>query len=223
MKKYKILMSLALTALMAFALEAQDLGGMIGDATGTAGKSQRDDEIPTVIEALRMDIDIANNIATLTGEVSVDDQEINLFCDKMIMYLEDKPKAESATGKPVAENATAPEDEAANKQLKRIECIGNVVIIRKQIDESTPEKQADEARKAQQAKAGKAEYDLSKGTIVLTEKPIVNMGQYTATGEEIEVRINEGYRTIISGKGSKIVAKGLKNENLTRGTATEGK
>lgn len=224
MNNKKFLAILAAAATVFTCAEAQDLGGMLGNATGDTSRSkQRDDEIPTEITAMTMDIDVANNVATLTGDVVVDDQEMTLTCDKMVLHLEDRkapPAGDGVKAEPKAENGV--EDAAGNKQLKSIVCTGNVVMIRKQVDESTPEKAADEARKAQQAFAGKAVYDFAGGKIILTENPLVNMGQYTAKGDRITVFINEEYRTLLEGK-AKITARGLKRETVSPAKAESPK
>ena len=60
-----------------------------------------------------MDIDMENNIATLLGNVVVDDQDVKITCDKMVIYLEDKVESdESGEGTAKAEGTESGEEAA---------------------------------------------------------------------------------------------------------------
>ena len=75
--------------------------------------SRKRTDAPTVVEAATMDIDMENNIATLLGNVVVDDQDVKITCDKMVIYLEDKVEPdESGEGTAKAEGTESGEEAA---------------------------------------------------------------------------------------------------------------
>jgi len=79
---------------------------------------------------------------------------------------------------------------AADDKPERIEAIGNVTI-----------EQPDVNRKA---KAGKAEYNVVKGMIVLTEKPVLSMGTDTMSGPTKITYYRDEDRVTTEGAPSKI-------------------
>ena len=167
---------LAATALFATALmpgRACAEGSLF--SVGKMGSSHaKGSQQPTVITSDTMDIDIPNNVATLVGNVEVDDVEMNIKCHKMIIYLEDSK--ESA---PAKDDADSPDK---GKQLRRVECIGDVVITRKVklIEGAAPQEE-------QKALAGHADYDVVTGKIVLTEDPVLIRGATRITGTTITI------------------------------------
>ena len=185
----------AAIAAIQFSANAQaSLFSGLGDKLGAARKGSQQ---PTIIIADSMDIDIANNVATLIGNVDVDDVEMNIKCHKMVLYLidvkpEDKDKGkdkdkdkEVKEGKEKEKEKTKPEDELGlekSKQLSRIECIGDVVITRKVkiLDPAAPKLE-------QKALAGRADYDLLTGKIVLTEDPVIFHGKNRVRGSTITI------------------------------------
>jgi len=139
---------------------------------GGGGKTQkRSGSSSTVITSDSMNIDMANNMAVFTGNVYVDDEQMAIKCQKMVIYLEDK----SSGGK----NASFSNGEGY-RDIKKIICTGDVVIIRKVYDAS------EKAKGEQKAYAGKAEYNVKTGKIVLTEnKPSINRGKDRLIAEKI--------------------------------------
>lgn len=165
-------------------------------------KSNRADrkDIPTVINADAMDIDIANNKATLMGNVVVDDPEMTITCRKMTIFLVDEKKeekkvpAEKPAAKPEKElpakkNTASEDDPVAGKKLSRIECVEEVVITRKALLSNGEE---------QKALAGKAVYNFAEGTIELSDKPIVIKGKSRIQGEKITLYTESERITIVN-------------------------
>lgn len=127
---------------------------------------------PTVINSDAMDIDMAHDKVTLLGNVDVQDPEMNIKCRKMIIYLGKNENKTAATG-------DAARDEQSGKEVVKIECIGDVVITRKQVEiAGTPPER-------QQAFAGKAVYLIKEETITLTEDPVLVNGMNRLMGERI--------------------------------------
>lgn len=202
---------------------------------------------PTVVEAATMDIDMENNVATLLGNVVVDDQEVKITCDKMIIHMEDKAEsaaedggdaksedrkeegadtvakedgkpgdgiAESGekdageSGKTTAETESAAEedgdgkegaaaeedDPSGGKQLKKIECFGEVVITHR----GDPN---DSSQKEQVATSDYALYDVAAGTITLTGRPVLTSGTDRLDAEKIVFEVETGRTFITTGKG----------------------
>jgi lipopolysaccharide transport protein LptA len=175
-----LLISLSLSAAF-FHASGQDmdmgsllLGGMGSKMKKKSGPSSQ----PTTVEADSMNIDIGNNLAVFTGNVIVDDEQMNIKCHKMSIYLEEK----DSPGAPAA--GTQPEGDSPqmSKELKKIVCLGNVILERKVAD---PE----EAKKGRQkATAEKAEYDVKSGKITLTGgKPSITRGDDLLAGDRITI------------------------------------
>lgn len=151
-------------------------------------QTQREDA-PTVITSDTLDIDIANDLATFTGNVVVDDQEMHISCNKLLVYLTavtEPASAEPTTTEPTVAKPVTPEPAVAgqprgNKRVSRIVCIGDVIIVRKLIDAG------DNERIEQKALAGRAEYNIDSGQIVLTEEPVLMRGTDSLRGERITI------------------------------------
>lgn len=146
--------------------------------------NKRAGKTPTVITSDTMDIDISKNLAVFTGNVKVDDEEMNISCNKMTIYLEDK-KADADSKSPAVKPETPKADEAKpeeSKQVSRIICEGNVVIIRKSLSES------ERGQGEQKAISGHADYDVKSGKIVLTKNnPVLKRGGDTLRGDPITI------------------------------------
>lgn len=134
---------------------------------------KRNPEIPTIIKSDSMDFDLSKSVAVFTGNVQVDDAEMQIFCHKMIINFE-----KSSTAKSAIEKNSAEKEASQNQSVKDIICLKNVIIIRKLSDE--------EGQKGKQkALAGKAVYDVKAGKITLTENPELKRGPDTLKGEKI--------------------------------------
>ena len=129
-------------------------------------------EEPTIINADAMDIDMANDKITLLGNVDVRDPEMNIKCRKMIIYLRKSDKNTESTGDTIR-------DDQAGKEVVRIDCFGDVVIIR------IMPVSADGIRENQRAMAGKAVYMIKEEKITLTEDPVLIRDANRLYGETI--------------------------------------
>ncbi len=151
-------------------------------AKGTDKK--RSGKTPTVITSDTMDIDIAKNVAIFTGNVKVDDEEMSISCKKMTIFLEDKKIEEVGKSSVVKADSAKPEETKPEegKQVSRIICEENVIIIRKALSES------ERGQGEQKAIAGHADYDVKTGKIVLTKNnPVLKRGADTLRGEIITI------------------------------------
>ncbi len=164
---------------------------------------------PTNIMADTMDIDFQNNVATLTGNVDVDDPAVRIKCDKMVIYLQEKEKLPGQEN--IEESAGSEGNLAAggNKELKKIVCSGNVVITRKLYDQN------DITMGEQRATSGRAVFDVKENVIVLTEDtPTIKRGSDTLTGYKITLWLDSERLKVESGTGTAPQQATVKVENL---------
>ena len=171
MKSRKIGLVLAAAGMLLFGADA--FAQLQLFSTTSSKKDRKNSDEPTTINSDAMDIDMANDKITLLGNVDVQDPEMNIKCRKMIIYLgKNEKKAEASTG-------DSTRDEQSGKEVVKIECIGDVVITRLQVDSP------DGKKENQQAFAGKAVYMVKEETITLTEDPVLVNGPNRLMGERI--------------------------------------
>ncbi len=171
MKSRKIGLVLAAAGMLLFGADA--FAQLQLFSTTSSKKDRKNSEEPTVINSDAMDIDMANDRITLLGNVDVQDPEMNIKCRKMIIYLgKSDKKSDASTG-------DSTRDEQSGKEVVKIECIGDVVISRLQVDSP------DGKKENQQAFAGKAIYMVKEETITLTEDPVLVNGPNRLMGERI--------------------------------------
>lgn len=149
---------------------------------------KRNTEIPTIIKSDSMDFDLSKNLAVFSGNVQVDDAEMQIFCHKMIINFE---------------KGSANEGENQNQSVKDIICLKNVIIIRKLSDE---EGKGGE----QKALAGKAVYEVKAGKITLSENPELKRGPDTLKGEVIMFWLDSERLTVH--RGSQLQIKSRPNQ-----------
>ena len=171
MKSRKIGLVLAAAGMLLFGADA--FAQLQLFSTTSSKKDRKNSDEPTTINSDAMDIDMANDKVTLLGNVDVQDPEMNIKCRKMIIYLgKSEKKSEASTG-------DSTRDEQSGKEVVKIECIGDVVITRLQVDSP------DGKKENQQAFAGKAVYMVKEETITLTEDPVLVNGPNRLMGERI--------------------------------------
>lgn len=181
-------------------VSAQGMPSLFGKER--ANSRDRSGDIPTTITAMSMDVDMGRNIATLLGDVFVDDQEMMIRCDKMLIFFEEKKKdAEEKEETEVKKEKDEKEEIAGGKKPVRIECYTNVVIQAKQ----KPTEDG-KAPKEQKATAEKAVYDLVKDEITLTgdakNPPVIYDGENKVSGTKIIIIINEERMIVLRGTAS---------------------
>ena len=165
----------------------------------TSGQSSNKSTTPTVITSDAMDFDISKNVAVFTGNVQVDDANMRILCHQMIIRFEGKPKdiSKISTGETTTttkkDDKTADKKEDTGSKVKNIECIKNVVIIRKIPGANNKEEE-------QKAIAGHALYDVKTGKITLTKNPALIRGKDTLRGEVIIYWVNSERVSVRSGR-----------------------
>ena len=153
-------------------LFSADLFGQLQLFSASPSSKKGKSDEPTIINSDAMDIDMANDKITLLGNVDVQDPEMNIKCRKMIIYLGRNDKKGKSAGDTIR-------DEQAGKEVTRIDCFGDVVIIR------IMPVSADGIRENQRALAGKAVYSVKEEKITLTENPVLIRDANRLYGETI--------------------------------------
>jgi lipopolysaccharide transport protein LptA len=122
---------------------------------------------------------------------------------------ESNPAAEAESDK--KNNTGTTDKKNQGKQISRIICEGNVVIIRKPAVSAEGKEESE-----QKATAGHADYDVKTGMIVLTKDPVMTRGEDSVKGEVITIwRDSE---KVVVGPGSKLE---LKSETIKESQSTK--
>ncbi|MFZ2654486.1 MAG: LptA/OstA family protein [Victivallales bacterium] len=176
---YLKLAALAAVFFVVADMEVSAQGLSLFQSQGGGNDKKRSGKVPTVINSDVMDIDVSKNIAVFTDNVKVDDEEMTITCRKMTIFFEDKKTDDKkeAVKKPADGDAGKPSEES--KQISRIICEENVVIVRK------PSNDGEMAQGEQKALAGHADYDVKTGKIILTKDPVIMRDEDTLKGEVI--------------------------------------
>ena len=131
---------------------------------------------PVFAESNILHYDIASDKCTLLGNVVVDDKEsAKITCEKMLIHLENAPQTAKA-----AKSEKADQKKNTKKQLKLLECFGDVHIVHR----ATPK---DGLKKNQTSTSDYAVYDPKTQTMLLTGKPVLTSGRDIMSGEKIEI------------------------------------
>lgn len=157
----------------------------------------------TEITAMEATFDNKKHEAVFTHNVTVNDPEFSVTCDRLIAMLRHEGSANNV--KPTEKSpAAAPKPEGKKKGgLERAIAEGNVVIKQAKTE-------ADGSTSYSYGKAQKADYNAITGDIVLSGMPIVQQGmnQCISTSAETVMTLNRDrnmkvvgpHRTIISDK-----------------------
>ena len=201
----------SIAVLVVCVFSCQDVCAQFPSILVPGKRSEESKEKPTVVTAITMDFDMENDIATLLGDVVVDDPDLKVECNRMIIYMEDRKKAEKDASDKVSspEKSASPDtgkaekspesagkdddedDSSGGKQLDRIECMGDVVITTK----PDPDKGGEGEQKAT---AGKAIYYYKTSVIELMDKPVVYTDGKIIYGRTITIYLEQGGRMKIT-------------------------
>lgn len=205
MKKLNTILKIGMIAAAALLctaeISAQDgLSALFGKSR--KNNTKRNKDIPTVITARTMDVNMKKNRADLLGDVFVDDQDLTIRCNRMVILFEDKVEEKAKDGKAKdskAQQGKKEEDQQTggfgNKKPTRIECYEDVVITGKGDKDK-------EGAAEQKATAGKAVYDMIKDEIILTENPVLDNGSNKVIGTSIRIIVNEERMIVMQGQAS---------------------
>ena len=155
----------------------------------------------TLISAKDADIDLENNLITLTGDVDVDEEFNKVTCRKMVVTLKDKDSGNAG------ETASENEEDAmtGNKEISRIACTGDVVLMRRKAPDSNGDDQI--------AMSDRADYDALKEIVDMTGSPVLMQGSNRLYGNHIKVHLKENNRMEVETAKANLVGKLLSSEN----------
>ncbi|OGV53108.1 MAG: hypothetical protein A2017_04520 [Lentisphaerae bacterium GWF2_44_16] len=169
------------------AAKSSMLSALAGKPSGNQGPKQ-----PTRVSSDSMSVDMSKNISVFTGNVIVDDERMKINCNQMTLYFEDKEpveavpeKTEKAVKTEEKKAASTEEDLGDKKELSKIICTGNVIILRKIYD------QEEQKKGEQKSLSGRADYDVKAGKIYLTENnPVIYRGYDELRAKKITIWID---------------------------------
>lgn len=184
--------------------------GAKADSAAAVAEPAKKAKGPTEITAMQATFDNRKHQAVFENDVTVNDPEFSVTCDKLTAFLKhEEPAADGA--KPavktpvVSKEASEKNDDGGKKKggLDRAIAEGHVVIRQEKLE-------ADGSTSQSTGKAARADYDARTGDIVLTGRPIVQQGlnMCIATADETVMTLNRDrnmkvlgpHRTIISDK-----------------------
>ena len=174
--KNKITCNIIISLCFLFLLQASVKAQLLDNFLSSSDMNKKSGS--TVVTSDTMDIDMKNNVVTLTGNVVIEDNNNKITADKIDMFLED---SEDNTQDEKSNDKLKDKlvSKRGGKEARNIVATGNVVILRKAI---TMEEKTQGEKKAM---AGKADYNLKTGLIVLTEHPVLYRGNDYIRGRAI--------------------------------------
>ena len=148
------------------------------------GGSPENNEQMTDIYSDTVTLERSKNLATLAGNVRVDDPQMKLECLKMLLHLKETP---GSSGKPLTGTPSGFGDSFGEKiTVEEIECFENVNLERKQSLEELA------ANGMQTAHGNYAKYLVDAGEMLLSGgEPVVRRGTDTLGGRTIRFNMND--------------------------------
>lgn len=153
----------------------------------------------TLISTKNADIDLENNLITLTGDVDVDEEFNKVTCSKMVITLKEKEDEEETVA------ANAEDDMTENREISGIACSGDVVLLRRKAPDSNGEDQI--------AMSDRADYDALKEIVDMTGSPVLMQGSNRLYGNHIKVHLKENNRMEVETARANLAGKLLSSEN----------
>ncbi len=158
-------------------------GGLLG--LGKLGGNRKD---PITVTADNLEYDYKANVVVYRGSVEVVQGDVKLKSDNLTITLAATPAAPKPTGDAPAEPAASPEPDASAR-VQEIVATGNV-----RIDQG-----------ARWAVGGRAVFDQSKRTLILTETPVLHEGKNEVAGDRVVVYLDED-RSVVEGGRKRVKA-----------------
>jgi lipopolysaccharide export system protein LptA len=150
------------------------------------GFSQNHDQ-PVKIESARLEVRDKDKRATFTGDVHVTQGDTVLTCRTLIVYYEQNAAPTAANPAPAKVATTQPAAGGGASQIRRLEAIGDVVVVQKD----------------QTATGNKGDFDMKTNTMVLEGNVVVSQGPNVVRGERLVVDMTTGVSRVEPAKGSR--------------------
>jgi lipopolysaccharide export system protein LptA len=176
------------------------------------GFSQNRDQ-PVKIESARLEVRDKEKKATFSGDVHLVQGDVTLTCQKLVVFYEQNaaPTAANPSSARVASTQpTAAPGPGGQSQIRRLEAIGDVVVVQKD----------------QTATGNSGTFDMKSNTITLDGNVVVTQGTNVVRGERMVVDMTTGVSRVEPGKGGHGRVEGLfspgSKDMMTPGSPKEG-
>jgi lipopolysaccharide export system protein LptA len=172
---------LAVTGLVvAYALSGSDATAQKnqGPPNALQGFSQNRDE-PVKIRAASLELREKDKMATFTGDVYVLQGDTEMRCKQLVVFYEQE--TETQTAKTVKAADPGP---GGDRQIRRIEAKGNVVVIQKD----------------QNATGDAATFNMRENTVTLVGNVVVTRGTDVLRGQRLVVDLTSGVSKMDQGR-----------------------
>ena len=146
---------------------------------------------PIIVNADRLEYDYKNSIVVYRGDVQASQGQVKLRSDTLTVTFENMKDGAAKDGPP-APKADPPVPDPAAKGTQRVHevvAVGNV-----RIDQG-----------ARWATGGKAVFDQTQRTLVLTENPLLHEGPNEVAGDRVIVFLDEN-RSVVEGGRKRVKA-----------------
>lgn len=163
-----------------------------GPPNALQGFSQNRDE-PVKIRAASLELREKDKMATFTGDVYVLQGDTEMRCKVLVVFYEqeDSPRPESGP-RPVKAADPGPN---GDRQIKRIEAKGNVVVVQKD----------------QNAAGDAATFNMRENTVTLVGNVIVTRGADVLRGQRLVVDLTSGVSKMDQGRVEGLFQSGPRN------------
>jgi lipopolysaccharide export system protein LptA len=170
-----------------------------GPSNALQGFSTNRDK-PVNIKAASLEVRDKEKIATFSGGVHVVQGDTDMRSKTLIVYYED----DSKNGKDAVKAAQP--GPAGSNQIRRMEALGNVVVIQKD----------------QVATGDRGDFDMRTNTVVLSGKVVVTKGKDLLRGERLVVNLTDGVSRMEGGQVEALFEPKSKPEQKSEQKSTSG-
>src|SRR5205809_3706701 len=167
-----------------------------GPPNALQGFSQNRDE-PVKIRAASLEFRDKDKMATFTGDVYVLQGDTEMHCKVLVVFYEEETGARAVK--------TAEPGPSGDRQIRRIEAKGNVVVVQKD----------------QNATGDSATFNMRENTVTLVGNVVVTRGADVLRGQRLTVDLTSGVSKMDGGRVDGIFQAGPRNPPDPRSGATE--
>jgi len=164
------------------------------------GFSQNRNE-PVKIESSRLEVRDKDKKATFLGDVHLTQGDTTLTCRTLVVFYEQNAAAPTSANPAAAKTATTQPAAGGQSQIKRLEALGDVLVVQKD----------------QTAKGGTGIFDMKSNTITLEGDVVVTQGQNVVRGERLVVDMTTGVSKVEPAKGGNGRVMGLFQPGAAKG------
>jgi len=137
---------------------------------------------PVKIEAASLEVRDKDKVATFNGDVHVVQGDTDLRCKTLLVYYEG---GASEGGAKAAKSGSA-----GSSQIRRMEALGNVVVIQKD----------------QVATGDRGDFDMRTNTVTLSGNVVLTKGQDVLRGQRLVVNLTDGVSKMDGGRVDMIIS-----------------